>query len=50
MLKNPVVAFLGIVFAGIIGMLIDSYVGLDGNFSVVVALGIVGAILVTKEK
>ena len=31
-------------------MLIDYNIGLDGNFSVVVALGIVGAILVSEKK
>lgn len=47
---KPILVFLGICFAGFIGMLIDSNVGLDGNFSVVVSLGVFGAIFVSEEK
>ncbi len=50
MSKKPIVAFIGICFAAFIGMLIDSNIGMDGNFSVVVALGIIGAILVSEKK
>lgn len=50
MSKKPLLVFLGICFAGFIGMLIDSYVGFDGNLSVVVSLGVLGTILVSDKK
>ncbi len=39
-------AFIATLILGIVGMLIDSNVGLDGNFSVVLAVATIGAFVI----
>lgn len=39
-------AFIATLILGIVGMLIDYNVGLDGNFSVVVAVATIGAFVI----
>lgn len=42
-MRNAIVAFITTLLLGIIGMLIDSNIGMDGNFSVVIAMATMGA-------
>lgn len=44
-MRNAIVAFITTLLLGIIGMLIDSNIGLDGNFSVVLAIATMGAFI-----
>lgn len=39
-------AFVAVVIMGIVGMLIDYNVGMDGNFSVVLAVATMGAFVI----
>lgn len=44
-MRNTVVAFISTLLLGIAGMLIDSNIGMDGNFSVVLAIATMGAFI-----
>lgn len=45
-MKMAVVAFLLTVFFSFIAMLIDGNIGMDGNFSVVIAIAVIGSFVV----
>ncbi len=44
-MKLHIIAFICTLIASVIGMLIDSNVGMDGNFSVTMAIATMGAFL-----
>ena len=45
-MKSAVTAFFLTVFFSFIGMIIDGNVGMDGNFSVVIAIAVMGSFVV----
>ena len=45
-MKSAVTAFFLTVFFSFIGLLIDSNIGMDGNFSVVIAIAVMGSFVV----
>lgn len=45
-MRIAVEAFVAVVIMGIVGMLIDYNVGMDGNFSVVLAVATMGAFVI----
>ena len=42
-MRNAVVAFIATLLLGFTGMIIESNIGMDGNFSVVLAIATMGA-------
>lgn len=44
-MRNTVLAFIITLLLGFAGMIIDSNVGLDGNFSVVLAIAAMGSFI-----
>ena len=49
-MRGIVVAFITTLLLGVVGMLIDSNVGLDGNFSVVLAISAMGSFILYAIK
>lgn len=45
-MKKCVIAFVITSLSGFIGMLIDSNIGLDGNFSIVISIAAMGSMII----
>ena len=49
-LKTPVIALICTLIAGVVGMLIDTNVGMDGNFSIILAVSVMGAFILYSQQ
>jgi len=45
-MKISVIAFVSTIILGIVGMLVDQSIGLDGNFSLIVSIAAIGSFIV----